>query len=136
MEGRSTTDVMESLIHHVALPPRLPGRREGRMDRIELALINRLLDATRTLCSVSDGALYRHWDSTRRTLQVCKELNAGGKLSKSTLITEFRTLGVGELLILHVTEQNAGLLVRRTKESVTRRLQSIKLRALYTDQYK
>jgi len=105
------------------------------MDRIELALINRLLNATRTLCSVSDGALYRHWDSTRRTLQVCKELNAGGKLSKSTLITEFRTLGVGELLILHVTEQNAGLLVRRTKESVTRRLQSIKLRALYTDQY-
>lgn len=97
------------------------------MDRIELALIDRLLDATRTLCSVSNEALYRHWDSTRRTLQVCKELNAGGKLSKSSLITEFRTLGVGELLILHVTEQNAGLLVRRIKESVTRHLQSTKL---------
>ncbi len=118
---------MESLIHHVALPPRLPGRREGRIDTIELALVNRLLDATRTLCSVSDGALYRHWDTTCRTLQVCKELNAGGKLSKASLITEFRTQGVGELLILHVTEQNAGLLVRRTKESVTRRLQSIEL---------
>lgn len=97
------------------------------MDRIELALIDRLLDATRTLCSVSNEALYRHWDSTRRTLQVCKELNAGGKLSKSSLITELRTLGVGELLILHVTEQNAGLLVRRIKESVTRHLQSTKL---------
>jgi len=127
MEGRSTTDVIESLIHHVALPPRLPGRREGRIDRIELALINRLLDATRTLCSVSDGALYRSWDSTRRALQVCKELNAGGKISKSSLVTEFRTLGDSELLILHVVEQNAGLLVCRTKESVTRRLQSIKL---------
>lgn len=135
MEGRSATDMMKSLIHHVALPPQLPGRREARLDRIELALINRLLDATRTLCSVSDGDLYRHWDSTRRTLQVCKELNAGGKLSKSSLITEFRALSVGDVLILHVTEQNAGLLVRRTKESVICRLQSIKLLALYADQH-
>ncbi len=127
MEVRSATDVTESLIHHVALPPRLPGRREGRIDRLELALINRLLDATRTLCSVSDETLYRHWDSTRRTLQVCKELNAGGKLSKFTLVTEFRTLGHSEILILHITEQNAGLLVRRSEELVICHLLSIKL---------
>ena len=116
----SLSSLVESLIYHVGLPPRLPGKQDGRIDRIELALTNRLLDATRTLCNVSDGGLYRHWDSTRRTLQVCKELNAGGRLSKTSLVTEFQKLDRKEILTLHLAEQNAGLLVRRHQELVIR----------------
>ena len=111
-------NMLESLIHHVALPPQLPGKRESSIDRIEQALTDRLLKATRTLCSVTEGVQHRQWDFTRRTLQTCKELCVGGKVSKTSVLYEFGRLEHNELLILHITQQNAGLLVRRQRELV------------------
>lgn len=108
--------MIESLIHHIALPPQVPAKQESRIDRVELGLTNCLLQATRTLCGITDGVQHRRWDTTRRTLQTCKELNVGGKLSKTSLLYEFGRLHHNEILILHVTQQNAGLLVRRQQE--------------------
>ena len=41
--------LLESLVHHIALPPQLPARSEDNTAQIEQALTARLLDATRTL---------------------------------------------------------------------------------------
>ena len=107
---------LESIIHHVALNPQLPGQREGRIDKIEQELTARLVKATRTLCDVSDGTLHRQWDSTRCMLQTAKELNVGGKISKASLILELGRLSRDDVLILHVSEQNAALLIRRHQQ--------------------
>jgi hypothetical protein len=108
--------LLESLVNHISLPPRLPDKRENWTDQIESALTERVLDASRTLRDLTNGELSYQWDCIRNILQTCKFVNAGGKLNKTSLLTEFRRLGRKDLLILHVVEQNAGLLIRRHQE--------------------
>ncbi|KAL9125857.1 MAG: hypothetical protein Q9217_005002 [Psora testacea] len=108
--------LLEALIHHVALPARLPGNQDNRIDQIERALTDRLLDATRTLRDLTNGPLCHQWEPIVNLLQTCKDVNAGGRLNKSSLVTKFRTLERKDYLILHIAEQNTGLLVRRHNE--------------------
>lgn len=107
---------LELIFNHVALPPRLPGRHDHRIEEIECALTVRLLNASRELRDLMYSDFGDQWDSIRRSLQICKTVNAGGRLNKVSLVTEFQRLERKDLLILHVTEQNAGLLIRRHQE--------------------
>ncbi|KAL9104009.1 MAG: hypothetical protein Q9163_000987 [Psora crenata] len=107
---------LETLLHHVALPPMLPGKQENSIPQIQRALTHRLIVASRILSKVSNGVTSYQWESTRRIIQVCKDLNADGRLTKASLLSEFRNLEQAGFIILHVSEQNAGLLVRRHKE--------------------
>ena len=83
------------------------------MEQIENGLTACVLDATRNLKDLTNGELSRGWDGIRNVLHKCKAVNAGGKINKTFLLTEFRRLQHKGLLILHVAEQNAGLLIRR-----------------------
>lgn len=105
--------LLNALVNHISLPPRLPGKQEEGIDEIEDALTVRLLNACRALRDLTEGELSQQWDRTRKIIQICKVVNAGGKLDKASLLSEFRALERKDLLILHVTEQNAGLLIRR-----------------------
>lgn len=123
-DGRAAAGppLVESLIYHIGLPPKLPGKRESRptLDLLENALADRLLAAACTMRDTSTGLTSERWESTRRSLQVCKSLNARGKLSTTSLVPELRRLEQEELLILHVSAQNAGLLVYRQRGYVYR----------------
>lgn len=112
----SLTSILESLFNHVALPPRLPGKRDHNIEEIECAITVRLLNASRDLRDLMYNDFGDQWDSIRRSLQVCKAVNAGGKLNKASLVTAFQKLERKDILILHVAEQNAGLLIRRHHE--------------------
>lgn len=112
----SASLLLESLVNHIALPPRLQGKRDDQIDQIELALANRLLDGSRTLRDLTSGNLSHEWDCIRQILQTCNVVNAGGTLDKSSLLTEFERLEPKDILILHVAEQNAGLLIWRHRE--------------------
>ena len=114
----STSSIIESLFHHVVLPTRLPGARESSIDETERALTDRLLAATRTLRDLASNEGGDQWDSLCRSFQICRVVNAGGRLNTRSLSTEFRSLERNDLLILHITEQNAGLLIRRQHEQV------------------
>ncbi|MCJ1431211.1 hypothetical protein MMC27_000562, partial [Xylographa pallens] len=105
--------LLESLANHVALPSRLPGQPETYIHQIEHALTVRLLHASRILRDVTHGELSHRWECTRHILQTCSDVNASGKLDKTSLMTELRRLEREHALILHVTEQNAGLFVQR-----------------------
>ena len=112
----SVSSTLESLVNHIALPPRLPGKRENNIDHIERELIDRLLSATRILRHLTDGEISSKWEGVRHVLQNCKTANAGGKLNKTSLLAHLRSLERNECLILHVAEQNAGLLIQRRHE--------------------
>ncbi|KAI9047595.1 hypothetical protein LZ554_008308 [Drepanopeziza brunnea f. sp. 'monogermtubi'] len=106
---------LEAVFNHVSLPPRLPGRQEGNLDRIDRALVERVLDAVARLSPIlANNAL----EPLRRSLQACKHVNTGGRLAKSSLLTAFRELPVNptDFLLLHVAEQNAALIIRCQKE--------------------
>jgi hypothetical protein len=52
----------------------------------------------------------------RRLLESSMTLNRGGRLNQTTLLTAFRDLEINGILVLHVAEQNAGLLIRHSPE--------------------
>ena len=104
---------LESLFNHVALPPRLPSKQDGRLEQIEQGLTQRMLDASRALKDLTSERFSDEWNCIRRSLQACRTVNAGGKLNKASLLAEMRGLERQDILILHVAEQNAGLLIKR-----------------------
>lgn len=107
---------LELLFNHVTLPPQLPGKCDHKIEEIEAALILRLLNASRELRDLVHNDFAVQWDSIRQSLQICKAVNAGGKINKASLVTEFQKLEHNDILILHIAEQNAGLLIRRQHE--------------------
>ncbi|EEP77435.1 predicted protein [Uncinocarpus reesii 1704] len=111
--ARPSSVLLEGLVNHLTLPPRLPGKREENLIQIEQELLLRLQDAARALHQQSNDGLSDIWDRVRYILEICKTTNARGKLDKARLSTEFQTLRLDIPLILHIAEQNAGLLVWR-----------------------
>lgn len=103
---------VESLANHLTLPAQLPGRKDPNLGQLEPALIDYMLEAASKL-----GPNGEH-EVVRRALQTAKILNAGGRLQKTTLLAAFKLLKEGDFLILHIVEQNCGLVVRRDHEYV------------------
>jgi hypothetical protein len=103
-----------AVYNHLVLPPRLPGHQDAKLIQIGNDLLERLIKATRLLASLPNQN--GRWECLRRALQTCKVVNEGGKLNKASLLSAFHDLKGNDILTLHVTEQNAGLLVRRQQE--------------------
>lgn len=106
----SINKLLEVLINHVVLPPRLPGR-EDRYDQLESALLDHFITASKTMRDLTIDGISKNWDWIRRSLEAAKLLNAQGRLSKSSLLSEFQALQQNVYLILNVVEQNAALLI-------------------------
>ena len=104
---------LKSVINHIAFPPKLPDKLDEDLEGINDEILLTVLHAVRIIREVVTTDLLPSWESLRYVLQTCKDLNTEGKLKKSSLLTEFRILKSNDTLILHVTEQNAGLLIQR-----------------------
>jgi hypothetical protein len=116
MMAASPKDFLESLFNHIALPPRLPGRQDIRLDRVERGLVERLLDASINLSSLPRNDFIDEWESLRRSLETCRRVNSGGRLTKTSLLTALRELQGQDFIALHITEQNAALIIRLQEE--------------------
>lgn len=112
----SLVPLLRTQFNHVALPPNLPGKQDESIDQVECALIDLLRNASRTLGRLTENDICDQFDVVCHMLDVCKAVNAGGKLDKASLATKFRDLRQKDILILHIAEQNAGLLIRRDQE--------------------
>ncbi|RFU26654.1 hypothetical protein B7463_g9687, partial [Scytalidium lignicola] len=112
----SSTSLTKILFNHVALPPQLPGKQDDKISQVEWGLINLLQNASRTLGDLTTNDLYNQFEVVCYVCRICKAVNAGGKLESTALAAEFRNLGRKEFLILHIAEQNAGLLIRRQQD--------------------
>ena len=115
----SAMSSLERVFNHIVLPPKLPSKKDSRLYEIESALTQRLLTASRLLRDHVNVEYHDQWDCIRRSLESCKAVNLGGKLNKNSLLTQFRNLQRKDILILHIAEQNAGMLIRRHHEHVS-----------------
>ncbi|KAI9765661.1 MAG: hypothetical protein M1840_007218 [Geoglossum simile] len=109
----SSAASLESVFNHLVLPAKLPGKRDGEIEQIERHLATRLLNATDVLRGLSSDESAEAWDYIRRSLEICNIINEDGRLNKTSLLDAFQGLQSKHGLILHITEQNAGLLIRR-----------------------
>lgn len=109
--------ILESLIAHISLPPKLPTKQDPALSRVEKALATYAVKASSSLRdSLVRDTSHTHWDSIRNLLQTSLTLNAGRSLDQDRLVEAFSTLRTEHPLILHVAEQNAGLLIRKSHD--------------------
>ncbi|CAL3972318.1 unnamed protein product [Diplocarpon coronariae] len=107
--------LLEDVFNHVALPTKLPGRREENLNNIGDALAGRLSAA---LAKISDSILDPTvGESLQRSLNTARRVNLGGRLMKSSLLDAFRHLNTSDFILAHVAEQNAALLIRGREDS-------------------
>ena len=111
--------IVESVYHHTVLPPKLPGKAEGDLHNVETDLIRRLVEATSVIKRSLKDEIGSEYDTLQRCLNVSQFLNEDGRLNKSSLLEAFEDLELGDSLILHIREQNSGLIIQRTARSVS-----------------
>lgn len=105
---------LESIFHHMVLPLNVPGRQDSDIEDVAHALVDRLIRACDTLVNLCENQeCTKGLTPLRRSLEICREINLG-HLSKTSMLREFRRLERNHVLILHVVEQNAAVLVRRS----------------------
>ena len=112
----SQRGLLESLVSHIGLPARLPGRQDRRLDIIERALTERLLYATAKFLRLPDNDFASEFESLRRSLETCRRANAGGRLTRASVLEALQGLHGRDFIALHITEQNAALIIRLQEE--------------------
>ncbi|KAK3938153.1 hypothetical protein QBC46DRAFT_441500 [Diplogelasinospora grovesii] len=104
-------DLLASLYYHLVVPPIVPGSGVDETGKITQNLLTRLVRACRVLGQAGNAEVVDVCDRVAQSLTLCAQLN-NGRLEKASLLGAFHTLET-EFIILHVVEQNAGLIIRR-----------------------
>src|ERR1700755_2483168 len=105
--------LLEAIVNHVILPPRLPGQQDRKIKEVDRHLTILLLEATRHLRALTTDNSPQALDDIELSLESCWKINEDGQLNETSLLDAFRGLHGKHGLILHVAAQNSGLLVRR-----------------------
>ncbi|KAI1753021.1 hypothetical protein F4782DRAFT_95691 [Xylaria castorea] len=108
-------DLLGSVFNHLVLPPKVPGAQDIHIDAVSRNILTRMIHATNTAINLASDVPWREaYQNLQDSLQACLELNRG-RLERSSLLKHLQKLDLGKVIILHVKEQNAGLLIRRDK---------------------
>jgi hypothetical protein len=105
--------LLEAIVNHIILPPRLPGQQDREIKEVDRHLTILLLEATRHLRALTTDKSPQALDDIELSLESCCEINEDGRLTETSLLNAFRGLHGKHGLILHIAAQNAGLLVYR-----------------------
>lgn len=104
--------LLELVFNHLVLPPKLPGQLDTDTQGVEHSILIRLIRASDTMGKLTGQEYQKIWASIRHSLRVSLDVNQAG-LEKASMLQAFCDLNPEGLLILHVVEQNAALLIRR-----------------------
>ncbi|OHE94857.1 hypothetical protein CORC01_09875 [Colletotrichum orchidophilum] len=118
----SPAAVHGALFHHLAMPARLPQQRdpEKQIQLIESDLVQRMAAAAKVMSELPGNIdeCRDIWISIRKTLLACQHLHAAGRIDKASLLRELRGLGPAGCIVLHIENQNAGLIIRRAQDPI------------------
>ncbi|KAK0642864.1 hypothetical protein B0T16DRAFT_354150 [Cercophora newfieldiana] len=115
-----------ALFHHFALPQRLPGAEDNKLDEVEALLVDHLVRAADRVRRPAGRETHDYplrenvtsaWSSVANFLTASKTVNRGGLVNSAKLRTELGCLGVGGALLLYIRSQNAALFVYRLASS-------------------
>lgn len=111
MANNSST--LELTFNHIAFPPKLPGTRDPQIELVERDILTRLRTAVHTTKAYSsNNDAISIWESLEGSLEICQFVNENSFINREALNSTLRSLNPDHTLILHVTQQNAGLIIR------------------------
>ena len=111
-------EVIHSVYDHFVLPPKLPGHENGAMQAVSQDVLKRVVDACERLASLTPEPLSDTFRTTQSALVACQKINNGSYINKTSTLQQFKSLDTCRVLIFHVVEQNAAMLIYRTQGQV------------------
>ncbi|KAH9028426.1 hypothetical protein EDB83DRAFT_2526320 [Lactarius deliciosus] len=107
------SEVLLSVIDHVFLPAKLPQQAptEGSERKTNVALCHILIQAARAFCQSLSPSQQRSWAHTMKTMESIHR-TAKGPLVEAELKGTLSDLAVGDVFVMHIRAQNAGVIVR------------------------
>ncbi|KIV78785.1 hypothetical protein PV11_06395 [Exophiala sideris] len=111
--------LLRGVFNHVVLPPNVPGSADKNLSEINCDLLGRIHTACTQLRENLGGHYDKELDLLLRSLVHCQSLHTSLHLDSAQLQRAFRSLKHGEVLIIHVVEQNAGLLISYGSNSLS-----------------
>jgi hypothetical protein len=103
--------LLHQLYNHVVLPRDVPGQEDPNLHQLGTELARRLCDAVKQIIPHAPLDDHAGLHAVRLALSSCLTLNVDGRIDKHALAKELWQLEGRHALILHVTEQNAALLI-------------------------
>lgn len=110
-------DLLQAVFNHLVLPPQVPGRQEADIDALSHDVLTRIIHTCVKIEALMDPPWAEAFRSLRASFQACLALHLD-RLERLTMLDHFRNLQPNAMLILHVAEQNAALLIRRVTKLV------------------
>lgn len=107
---------LRGTFNHVALPPKRPDSFGFNHAHIEEDLASRMLRASDTLVSLTNQGSDRAWKAVTKALESCRRIHQKGVVNKKELVEALQCVKDDVPVIVHVSEQNAGLLIRYERE--------------------
>lgn len=106
--------ILELTFNHIAFPPKLPGTRDAKIEAVENDILMRLRTAVLTTKAYSsDNDAISVWECVEKSLEICQHINGDRFINREVFESTLQSLdNNGTIIILHVTEQNAGLTLR------------------------
>ena len=120
MDGPSSNEMLLSVINHVVLPPRIPSR-EDHDSVVNQELVRRLIQAAQSIRDHASSECRLEWEQLLLGLKASQALNSEDHLDRGVMLDRLRALSSGTFLILHVPNQNAGILIYRQAWSIVAR---------------
>ncbi|KAF9883007.1 hypothetical protein FE257_004347 [Aspergillus nanangensis] len=116
----SENEILAKVFSHIALPPKLPGRRERDDEALAVDhdMILRMLQALAILQEDEEEGPRSAWGVVEKSLRLCNFLNSTGYVNKAAFRKSLQQLTVDNPIILHVAQQNACLIIRNPRDHV------------------
>ncbi|KAI1337630.1 hypothetical protein F5Y15DRAFT_389781 [Xylariaceae sp. FL0016] len=108
---------LQAVFNHLVLPPKVPGAADKEPGAVGREILTRLIRASENLENIANENLAKAYTNLSASLRACQVLNIDGGLDKATILEHFRQLEADNMMIIHVAEQNAGLLIYRVQEN-------------------
>ncbi|KAE8553420.1 hypothetical protein EYB25_004802 [Talaromyces marneffei] len=111
-----TSRVLELTFNHIAFPPKLPGTRDAKVEVVEKDILTRLRTAVHiTKAYSSDNDATSVWEGLEESLEICQFVNENSFINREAMESTLLSIKPHHTLILHVTQQNAGLIIRSSE---------------------
>lgn len=105
-------DLLPYVYNHMVLPPQVPGQEDPDPVAVSCNVLQRLASACEAVKNIIGLPWNEAFHTLHSSLRVCLLLNKG-RLDRKWMLHYFGKLEIGQMLILHVAEQNAALIIRR-----------------------
>jgi hypothetical protein len=106
------SNILELTFNHIAFPPKLPGKRDSKVEDVDREILTRLRSAVSIIKNYADNEAISVWEDIEESLTICQPLNENSFINRQALESTLQSLKPSHIIILHVTKQNAGLIIR------------------------